>query len=116
MTNFTMFQGDTKRLELTVRDAAGVAVDLSAATSIRWQLARSAKTLLRDVKKAVGSGVTLIDGGVNGRCDIAIASADTENLTPGDYAHETEVIMSDGTVATVDSGVVTIRRALIKPA
>lgn len=112
MTDFTMFAGDSKTLEVTVKDADGVVVDITGAT-IRWSLARSVNSTPALLQKAVGSGITITDG-PNGRFDVALANADTETLSDA-YYHEAEVILLDGTIATVVSGAVTIKRTLIKP-
>lgn len=115
MTDFSMFQGDTKVLELTVRDIDGVVVDISGASSIRWALARNAKMPTAKLTKSLGAGIALVGGGTTGRCDITLSPSDTSDLTPTTYYHETEIIIG-GVVATIDSGSVTILQALIKPA
>lgn len=115
MTDFSMFQGDTKVLELTVRDADGVVVDISGASSIRWAMARNAKMPTPKLAKTLGAGIALVGGGTTGRCDITLDPSDTSDLTPTTYYHETEITIS-GVVSTVDSGQVTVQQALIKPA
>ncbi len=110
--DFDMFAGDTKTLEVTVRDAAGAVVDISGATAIRWKLARTVNAAPK-VEKAMGTGVTIVDGPA-GRFDVPILNADTETLS-GEFYHEAEVILSDGTIGTVLSGTATIKRTLIKP-
>lgn len=110
--DFEMFAGDTKILGVTAKDAAGEVVDISGAT-IRWQLAKSVTTAAL-VEKATGDGITITDG-AGGAFDIELDNADTEGLK-GDHYHEAEVELADGTIATVLSGTVTIKRTLIKPA
>ena len=112
MTDFTMFQGDTKTLEFTVKDGDGAVVDLTGATSIRWNLARRVSSAAI-ITKDLDSGITVIDA-ANGRFDVSLTSADTENLS-GRYYHEAEVIDASGDVATVETGATTINPALIKP-
>lgn len=109
--DFELFAGDTKVLDITVKDDEGAVVDITDAT-IRWQLARSVNAPAV-LQKAVGSGITISDG-PNGLFEVALANADTETLK-GAFYHEAEVILPDSTIATVVTGAVTIKPTLIKP-
>lgn len=112
MADFSMYQGDTKILEVTVKDEAGVVVDITSAT-IRWQLARNAKTTTLLIEKETGDGITIIDGPA-GRFDVAIDPDDTVGLKAASYYHEAEV-NDAGVISTVLTGKATIKQALIKP-
>lgn len=111
--DFTMFAGDSKRLQVTVVDDTGAVVDISGFPDIRWQMSRavSRPALL---EKALGAGIEIISGPA-GRFDVMIDEPDTELLRQGSYYHEAEVINVDSLVATVLSGSVTILPTLIKP-
>ncbi|MGQ3299645.1 hypothetical protein [Reyranella sp.] len=111
MPDFTMYQGDTKVLQVTVKTPAGVVVPITG-TTIRWQLAESAEDAEPIIAKAVGAGITIVDGPA-GRFDVAINPADTLALE-GSYYHEAEVD-DGGVISTVLTGAVTIKPALIKP-
>ncbi len=109
--DFLLYAGDTKALEVTVRDAAGDVVDVTGAT-IRWQLAEAPGEPALVSKTTVGAGGVSIVNGAQGRFDVAIAAGDTDDLD-GVYYHEAEVELLDGTVATVLAGFATIARTLI---
>lgn len=112
MADITMFAGDTKTLQVTVKDENGDAVDLTGA-SIRWQASRSVNKRPADLEKSVGDGITITDA-TAGRFDVTLDSADTEDLR-GDFYHEAEVIDASGNVSTVFTGTLTIEPTLIKP-
>lgn len=111
MTDFTMFAGDTKTLEFTVRDAAGAIVDITD-YDVRWHASRNVNARPALIEKSLGSGIEMVDGGA-GRFDVSLENADTESLR-GEFYHEAELTLDDE-VYTVDSGSLTIRPTLIKP-
>lgn len=113
-SDFSMYAGDDKILQVTVRDLVGTTVDITDFTEIRWALSKSVGRQPPILEKVLSAGVEIISGGV-GRFDVTINSADTESLRHGDYYHEAEVINEDGLVATVLAGTVTILPTLIKP-
>lgn len=114
--NFSMYAGDTKRIEVTVVDAAGDAVDITDFTSIRWKMAKTVKATAV-LEKSLGDGIEIISGG-SGRFDVTLETGDTESLRPGTYYHEAEVadpVASPEVVATVMTGTAEILPTLIKP-
>lgn len=111
MPDFTMYQGDSHILEVTVIDVDGDAVDITG-TDIRWQLAKNVRAADPLIAKAVGDGITIVNG-PTGRFDVAIDPEDTLVLKGG-YYHEAEVD-DGGVISTVLTGKATIKPALIKP-
>jgi hypothetical protein len=111
MADFIMFAGDTKILEVTVKDTAGAAVDITG-TVIRWQLAKSVRALVPLIEKSVGDGLEIVDG-PTGRFDVTVDPDNTLELK-GNYYHEAEVD-DGGIISTVMTGKATITPALIKP-
>jgi len=112
--DFSMHSGDDRVLEVTINDSAGSAVDISTAT-ITWALSRISTTAVEPkgaalLTKTLGAGVTLIDG-PNGRCDVALVEADTDDLA-GSFYHEMQIVIS-GDTSTVMYGTVTIKKDLI---
>ncbi len=103
--DFTMFQGDVATIEFTVKDEAGVVINITGA-DITWALSRKLKVPFL-VTKSVGSGVTIVNGPA-GRADVALVLADT-NALEGDFEHE---LVVNG--QTVSSGVITIKASTIK--
>lgn len=109
IANFSMTQGDTKTLVVSVKDAEGNAVSITDAT-IKWRAARSyGKTAV--VSKSTVSGVQITNG-AGGVFAVALLPADTEDLI-GTYFHEAEVTFADGTVSTVLTGTMKINKQLI---
>jgi hypothetical protein len=113
-SDFSMHSGDTRTLEITVKDEDSAVVNISTAT-ITWALSKQDSASVAPkgaaiVTKTVGDGVTITDG-PNGRVDVAISAADTSALS-GDYYHELEVTISSS-VSTVLFGTVTIKKDLI---
>jgi hypothetical protein len=111
--DFTMVRGDTKRLEVTVRDEAGAIVNITSA-SIRWWMAKTVNATAFTLQKAVGSGVTVVDAAA-GRFDVLLVATDTRTLTPGAYYHECEVVDSGGQVSTVFRGALVLEKDLVSP-
>lgn len=111
MADFTMFKGDTKVLEVTVKDQDDVVVDISG-TSIKWQLAKKSKDVAALISKSTsGGGVTIVDGPA-GRFNVLIAPADTESLKAAACYHEAEVD-DGGVISTVMTGTATLVETLI---
>jgi hypothetical protein len=112
---FSMFSGDTMRLNFSIIDEATQnALDLTGAT-IRWQMSR-AKTIgfssTPILSKTEGSGLDVVDA-FGGLILVILAPEDTEQFS-GTFYHELEIVDIDGDVATAYSGNFTIKKALIK--
>ena len=96
-TDFQLYQGDSKTLSVTVKDATGAVVVITGA-SIKWQASKS-KGKTSDISKTTSSGISITNG-AGGVFQVTIAASDTESLV-GEFYHEAEVIFSDSTVSTV---------------
>lgn len=103
-------EGDTARFDVTVKDSAGVVVDLTGVAAIAWQLARSAFSTA-DLTKSIGSGVTVTDA-VNGIFQVEMDPADSTDFL-GDFFHEAEITDGSGDIATVFCGTITFSKGLI---
>ncbi len=105
-TNFEMFSGNTRLLEVTVLDQDDAVVDLTGAQAVDYSLAKAAgKAAI--FEKTLGTGVTITDA-VNGVLQITLLPADTEDLR-GTFYQELEVTDAAGRITTVLFGTVTIR-------
>lgn len=104
-SDFTMYAGDTKNIEITVTDESNVAVNLTDA-EIFWQMARVIGAVPSVLSKEIGAGLTVVDA-VTGRFDILLDPSDTEGLS-GVYHHEVRMIDGDGKVSTILQGTVTL--------
>ena len=105
-----MFSGDSKTLQVTVRDENAAVVDLSGAT-IQWKLAKTAGSDNPQVSKSTTSGITVTDA-ANGVFQVSVDATDTADLS-GTYYHEAEVIDASSNKTTVMAGYVDIRTDLI---
>jgi hypothetical protein len=113
--SFEMKAGDTRNVFMTLTDKAGVPIDLTAATSIRWWASRGdATTFSRTpaLMKSLDAGideVSLLDGQIV----IRIKTADSRDLN-GSYYHEVEVIDAAGNVSTPIADTFTVKKDLIR--
>lgn len=103
-----MVSGDSATLSIGIVNAAGVAVDVSTATAIVYEIATSPAAATPLVSKALTTGVTVATSTVT----VTLAPADTKDLA-GVYYHELEITDASGNVFTAFSGYVTIDRDLI---
>lgn len=108
--NICLFRGDDLRVIARVVDQAGEEMDIQDVTSIRWWAAKSASAPPL-IQKSLGDGISL--GGPN-VFFFDLAPVDTEELTPGTFYHEAEVITAQGRTYTILSGRLTIQRDLVR--
>lgn len=111
--NFEMWQGDHKVLAFTVVD-----VESLEGATIRWAAAYLSPYKPVAVEKA---GQMMMDGGGDGGAErnaftVTLKTADTENLDPGTYYHEAEVVDAAGNKSTVAVGAMTLHPTLLKGA
>lgn len=97
--DFEMFSGDSRTLEITVRDSSGDVVDITG-YSFKWEMSN-------------GTSVTptLIDG-PTGRFDVPIAPANTSGVS-GAFTHESQITSGAGAVSTIFTGAMTVKQDLI---
>lgn len=88
--------GETWRIDATMHDSLGAPLNLTGAT-VQWRLSNSSGVILQTL--TVGSGIVLVNGGVDGECIITTTPAMQAALgiIPGVYPHEAQVILPDGT-------------------
>ena len=94
--------GDAWRLDFTIYEEdpddpgqpdLSKPVDLSGATAIRWGIGKAAEDASPLLSKTLGSGITVETGpeAVDNVVRVALAKADTKDLTPGRLYYELEV-------------------------
>lgn len=114
--DFSMFQGDTRRLNFTLTRADGSPLDLTGGT-LRWQASRlkapGVFSTMPLLQKTETNGVEVVDA-FNGIVTVTLGPADTLSLS-GNLYHELEVVDASGDVSTVYAGDFQIKKALIKP-
>lgn len=101
-TNFEMFSGDTKVLNITVKDEADVVVDITGAT-IDFTLSRKAGDTPTE---SIAGTVT---NGPAGLCGVTLNPVHTENQR-GAWYWEVQLTDLSLRVSTIAYGTVTIRR------
>lgn len=114
--DFELFQGDTKRINFTLRKADGTALDLTGA-EIRWEASRLKSGGLFSstplIVKTDQDGIEVVDA-LNGFLTVTLPPEDTLFIS-GDFYHELETRDVSGDVSTVFSGQFKVKKALIKP-
>ena len=109
-SDFEMYAGDDKVIEVAVLDKTGVAVSIAGAT-IRWKAVRSFGKTVAISKATGGSGISITDA-ANGEFQITLTPANTASLK-GSYFHEAEVEFGDGKKSTVLQGRMVVNPILI---
>lgn len=114
--DFEMFQGDTRRLNFSLKRVDGTTLDITGAT-VRWMASKlkapgvfSSTPILT---KTIGNGVEVTDS-FTGLVVVTLEPQDTTQIS-GTLYMELEVVDYDGDVATVFSGTFLVKKALIKP-
>lgn len=81
-------RGDTRKLFVELNNQDGSDYTPPAGVDIQYRMSRQSQDIDTEalVEKALGTGITLVAGGV----DIALVSADT-NFPPGIYYHELKI-------------------------
>jgi hypothetical protein len=118
--DFEMHSGDKLVLEVTVKDALGVAVNLTGAT-FKWQLSKldesgsiplpKSETPILQKDDAGLGGVVIFDA-PTGRVNVTLLEANTAALR-GVFYHELQMVQASAT-STVLFGKATIYRDLIQ--
>lgn len=102
--NFTLQAGDDKILRFTIKDEAGVVVNIAGFT-VEWKMFdRNGVEIL---SKSTGAGSITLSDPANGVCDVTVDSADTTALE-GVFKHELDGIDGSSNRATLAGGVVRI--------
>lgn len=109
MADFTMYSGDTKVLEVTVRDPQGAVVDITG-KAITWALSPTVNSSSNLIDKTVGDGLTIINGAA-GRYNVLLNPIDTVDLQ-GSYYHES-LLDDNGTISTIMAGKAQILATLL---
>jgi hypothetical protein len=110
--NFSLFRGESRSIFVELDAVEGEPFNPPENTMIEWWVGRSAATLGDDkgvvIKKSLGSGITLIGGGVS----IMLAAEDSADLPPGFYAHQMVVVLPNGGVSVAMTGTFVLRGSM----
>jgi hypothetical protein len=105
--NFTMYQGDTKIVDVTTYDEVGAVLNLTDGI-LNWVFyKRYPENIV--LTKTTASGIALIDP-TNGIFRMTLNPADTEGLL-GEYNHECELTDTSNNISTLLVGKVSIYKS-----
>lgn len=107
--NIDIFQGENVTQTLHARDRNNGVFNLTGCT-ITWNLGRPPNDPTRNFSSQVYTG-TIVSAPL-GTYTVAILPADTDNLTPGNYAHQTQVVDASGNTTIVNQGRLRLRSLL----
>lgn len=101
---FAVYRGDDIAPVFTVRNAAGVAIDISTVQNIEWIAYRNFTTspLLKKMKTT--GGIEFVTNGANGELRVLIDKIDTAALSWGWYYHSVVITDATGEITTVTTG------------
>jgi len=101
--DFVTYQGNAVSPIFTVKNSAGVAIDISGSTEIAWSAIRDDLDVPVISKTKTGGGITFVTDGTDGKFQVAILATDTASLS-GSYIHQATVTDGDGNPTTVSVG------------
>lgn len=101
-----VYQGENRTVTLHARDSNNVPFNLAGCT-ITWNLGRPPNDPTSNFSNQVYTG-TIVSAPA-GSYSIAIKPADTDNLSPGNYVHQTYTTDGSGNVTLVNQGRLRLR-------
>jgi hypothetical protein len=113
-TDFEIFAGDTRDIIVNIVDQDGAAVDLTNG-AVSWSAATNDWPV--NTAAVVISKTSITAGEIdlaNGSFVVHLLSADTQGIA-GNFYHEAQVTLSDGTIGTPLTGRLKIKSNLIAP-
>lgn len=110
VVNLEFDLGETWNVDAVCTDSLGNTINVSAAQAIQWRAVNQAGDTILDLAK--NSGITLINGGVNGEILIAVTPAMQSALVASWCKHQCRVTLSDGTITDQFAGSLKINPSL----
>jgi hypothetical protein len=108
--NFTIYQGDTKEIIISITDESGSVVDLAGyAGAVFVAYNQTLDSIV--VQKLLAGGI-IIPTPANGQLVVTLESADTEDLVPRNYGIQCEIEDAFGNHATVMTGYMKVLRSI----
>lgn len=108
--NFTAYTGDAAIPVFTVVDQTGAPLDISTASDIRWNAARTTTSAAVLSKTKAAGQIAFVTDGTDGQFQVTILGTDTAVLA-GVYLQQALIIDALGNQSTVALGQMTIGRA-----
>ena len=110
---WTIYTGDDRDLDYTVKDANGNPIDCTTATAIEYRMrVINAAGQTVTIAKSLGSGITIVQPG--GKPRVTLAGGDTIGLPDQTADDELDIVLG-GKRSTVSRGKVRIVRSLAEP-
>lgn len=101
--DFVTYAGNDVSPIFTVKNAAGVAIDISTVTEIVWICFRAVGETASISKSKTAAQITFVTTGADGKFQVAILAADTVDLS-GYFIHQASITDASGNVTTVAVG------------
>ncbi len=101
--DFRTYQGDDVYPVFTVKDSAGVVVDISTVSNITWSAKRDEATAAAVTKTKALAQIAFTTDGTDGKFYVKLLAADTA-LLQGFYIHQAKIVDSGGLITTVTVG------------
>lgn len=101
--DFRTYQGDDVYPVFTVKDDAGVVVDISTVSNITWSAKRDEATAAAVTKTMAAGQIAFSTNGVDGKFYVKLLKADTALLS-GFYIHQAKIADAGGLITTVTVG------------
>lgn len=101
-----LYRGDSREYSLSFTDSQGVKIDITG-----WKVYFTLKKneVDGDSNASVKKDVTEHEAPTEGKTKIVLASADTDNLEPGEYHYDIQVKTANGSIMTVAKGRMAIK-------
>lgn len=111
--DFPMAAGDDVDIQFTIKDALGVAVNLTNGT-LDWYMKESADSVTAILHKTSTQVTQLeITNAPGGICVVHLLAADTQALAANKYFHGIKLLEQDSTHHFLAEGYITLSPALI---
>ena len=98
-------KGDTRTIEVTVKDSTGTVVNLTGGTL--YFTVNATKIPTDDTSAAIAKTVSSFDAPTTGVQNITLSSSDTD-ITPGKYYYDAQFVTSGGVVMSTKQSVLTV--------
>lgn len=104
---FVFYSGDHWKLELSLHDDQGAALDLTGA-QVEWTLYDAATGEVVITLTVVPGEISILDPPTDGKAQVIVAPARTSTLAPGAYYDVTRAMLPSGFVSTQAVGTIMV--------
>lgn len=105
MDNLEFYRGDDWKLDVTLKDEDGLAIDLTGATVFFTVKENESDA---DTSAVITEDVTSHTDPTNGETSIEVSDTETDDVDPGTYYYDIQVKTAAGNIQTVVKGTLTV--------